>query len=74
MDFDNFKNNSHPYFSVCPFDGNWGGWSSWSSECDCALIYTKTRTRQCNNPAPSCGGAFCSGSSTNTYLCSCGKL
>lgn len=35
-----------------------GGWSDWS-ECS-----SGTRTRTCTNPAPSCGGAICSGASS----------
>ena len=60
-------------FSVCQaVNGDWGGWSSWSS-CDCTRDI-KTRTRQCDNPAPSCEGASCSGSSNSTDPCFCGEL
>ncbi len=47
-----------------------GGWSDWSS-CD-ASCGGGTRTRSCNNPAPSCGGADCVGKSSddcNTQPC-----
>ena len=37
-----------------------GGWSEWSN-CTNAV-----QTRTCTNPAPSCGGAGCSGSATQT--------
>ena len=57
-------------FSVCSIvDGNWGGWSSWTS-CDCNSN-TKIRTRLCNDPAPSCMGTTCSGFSSSTKSCSC---
>jgi len=33
-----------------------------------------SRTRTCTNPAPSCGGASCSGSSTETIYCASGEV
>lgn len=39
-------------------DGNWGCWSSWSS---CDATYRRSRTRECNNPAPQQGGKRCEG-------------
>ena len=39
-------------------NGGWGSWSSWGS-CSCNHATgtgTWTRSRTCNNPAPSCGG------------------
>jgi len=47
-------------------DGGWSVWSSWSS---CGVHITMTRTRQCNNPAPSYGGASCTGPSDDQALC-----
>ena len=55
------------YSGCSAVNGNWGGWSSWSS-CENAADL-KTRTRQCDNPTPYCGGASCSGSITDTALC-----
>ncbi|KAL5248251.1 hypothetical protein ACHWQZ_G017435 [Mnemiopsis leidyi] len=51
-----------------------GGWSSWGSWSSCSCDHstgtgTYTRTRSCNNPAPSCGGSSCSGSSSDTGRC-----
>ena len=41
-----------------------GGWSSWSA---CALVGgVEIQRRTCTNPSPSCGGASCTGSSTQT--------
>lgn len=50
-----------------PVDGGWSDWSTCSAECGGG-----TRTRTCTNPAPSGGGANCSGPSTqecNTQAC-----
>lgn len=41
-----------------------GGWSSWSSSCTPAC--GQSQSRSCTNPAPACGGATCSGSSSQT--------
>ena len=51
----------------CPQDGGWSGWSSCSVSCGGG-----TQTRSCTNPSPYCGGAGCSGPSSqscNTYAC-----
>lgn len=40
-----------------------GGWSAWST---CVGCVTSTQNRTCTNPAPACGGAACSGPSTQT--------
>ena len=37
-------------------EGNWGSWSSYG-KCQCL----QERTRVCDNPKPSGGGASCSG-------------
>jgi hypothetical protein len=51
-----------------PVNGGWssfGEWSDCSSECD----GTQSRSRDCNNPTPSCGGSQCSGDSSETQSC-----
>jgi hypothetical protein len=43
-----------------------GGWTSWSSWGECLVTSSgggeQTRHRSCNNPSPSNGGSYCSGS------------
>ena len=52
-------------------NGGWSIWSNWGA-CSCNHNYgtgTRTRVRSCNHPAPSCGGAGCPGSGTDTGRC-----
>jgi hypothetical protein len=44
----------------------WGGWGACSASCGGG---TQTRSRVCNNPPPSGGGAACSGLSTDSQVC-----
>ncbi|CAG2194239.1 Hemicentin-1,Neurotrypsin,Scavenger receptor cysteine-rich domain superfamily protein,Coadhesin,Adhesion G protein-coupled receptor B3,Thrombospondin-2,Thrombospondin-1,Mucin-like protein,Scavenger receptor cysteine-rich type 1 protein M160,Scavenger receptor cysteine-rich type 1 protein M130,A disintegrin and metalloproteinase with thrombospondin motifs adt-1,Adhesion G protein-coupled receptor B1,Deleted in malignant brain tumors 1 protein [Mytilus edulis] len=56
--------------SSCPVNGNWGSWSDWticSSSCDSGH---QTRSRLCNEPAPSSNGAYCNGKSFEVLNCS----
>ncbi|XP_034038449.1 uncharacterized protein LOC117521216 [Thalassophryne amazonica] len=46
-------------------DGSWSCWGSWSS-CSGG---TMTRSRQCNNPAPSNGGMACRGPHQDSTQC-----
>jgi len=52
-----------------PVDGGWSSYGDWS-ECsvECGRGF-KTRTKTCTNPAPANGGAYCSGSDTETRTC-----
>ncbi|KAL3886629.1 hypothetical protein ACJMK2_026610, partial [Sinanodonta woodiana] len=54
---------------LTPVIGGWNAWSSWnqcSVTCGQGSHY---RLRICNNPHPANGGATCSGSSSETQLC-----
>ncbi|XP_050404407.2 uncharacterized protein LOC126820451 [Patella vulgata] len=48
-----------------------GGWSDWSyTNCsESCGVGTSSRTRKCNNPAPTNGGDNCTGSSTEPVAC-----
>ena len=53
-----------------------GGWGPWGS-CYCTLRSDDpptagVRSRSCNNPSPSCGGADCSGSTQGSCTCTAG--
>ncbi|XP_013406580.1 A disintegrin and metalloproteinase with thrombospondin motifs adt-2 [Lingula anatina] len=48
--------NECPVSSV---DGNWGGWGPWSACSATCGSGKKTRTKACDNPAPSNGGSWC---------------
>merc|ERR1712013_776871 len=53
----------------CAVNGNWGAWGAF---CACSATCgggTQSRSRACNNPAPSNGGATCAGSATETAAC-----
>ncbi|XP_074653501.1 uncharacterized protein LOC141907676 isoform X2 [Tubulanus polymorphus] len=48
-------------------NGHWGRWSGFGA-CDCSAG-TKSRTRKCDDPKPSNGGAQCSGLSKQKVSC-----
>lgn len=45
----------------------WNSWSPCSATCG---IGTKVRTRNCDNPPASHGGAYCEGSNSESDTCS----
>ena len=53
---------------MCTVDGQWGSWEAWQCSVTCGTG-TDTRTRNCDNPAPSNGGNNCVGSSTESTSC-----
>jgi len=56
-----------------PVNGEWNNWASWGgcgNNQDGKSSCTRTRTRFCNNPVPSNGGADCVGSAQESEECS----
>ncbi|WAR26346.1 LOW QUALITY PROTEIN: HMCN1-like protein [Mya arenaria] len=51
---------------VCPVDGGWGTWESWSI-CDCEN--EQNRKRKCENPSPVGAGKQCEGNYTQIIGC-----
>ena len=64
-------------FAVCDyyfdlFEGIDGGWSDFGNWSQCTTTCgpgQKTKTRECNQPPPSNGGAACAGESIETTEC-----
>jgi len=57
----------------CPLNGGFSEWTLWSAcsaKCDGGI---RTRTRACTNPAPSNGGAPCSGIDRQVEACNTNK-
>lgn len=56
-----------------PVEGQWGQWGAWKAcSINTKMEYgtgTKIRYRECNNPAPACGGHTCVGD--NFYIGNC---
>ena len=52
------------YFSA--LDGGWSTWSPWST---CNQDCVHHRRRNCNNPEPLSGGAFCNGLDHGVSTC-----
>ncbi|XP_012942941.1 hemicentin-1 [Aplysia californica] len=54
---------------LCPMEGNWGAWSTWTAcslSCGGGIHF---RRRQCDNPRPQNGGSFCPGPDTQQDYC-----
>ncbi|KAL4217140.1 hypothetical protein ACF0H5_023594 [Mactra antiquata] len=59
----------HCQIAECATAGGWSDWSDWGScNATCGFGY-KTRSRKCDNPAPTVGGEPCHGSDTESQLC-----
>ncbi|XP_004688211.1 PREDICTED: hemicentin-1 [Condylura cristata] len=54
---------------MCPVDGSWGNWQSWSRCSVSCGGGEKTRKRLCNNPVPSKSGRSCPGDATQISRC-----
>ncbi|XP_078333125.1 SCO-spondin-like isoform X2 [Crassostrea virginica] len=55
--------------TICPVDGVWSDWSAWSSCSSTCGGGTKSKSRDCDNPAPAHGGNYCIGDSTENITC-----
>ncbi|XP_015725366.1 hemicentin-1 isoform X1 [Coturnix japonica] len=54
---------------LCPVNGNWGTWQTWSQCSASCGGGEQTRTRLCNNPAPLYHGHPCPGDSSQISRC-----
>ena len=54
---------------IISVNGNWGDWTAWNTCSVTCAGGTQARTRLCNNPAPSNGGANCVGSASESQAC-----
>ncbi|XP_078591867.1 SCO-spondin-like [Branchiostoma floridae x Branchiostoma japonicum] len=55
---------------LCKVDGGVSEWSGWSNcSLPCGGLGTRTRTRDCSNPAPENGGLDCTAALTETVYC-----
>jgi hypothetical protein len=73
---ENLRETQSCNVDCCPVDGQYTPWSDWT-ECtkQCGSGIRK-RYRSCTNPAPSCKGKPCEGSTLHTQVCNtelCGK-
>ena len=64
----------YTHTSIVPFlvNGGWSEWAAWATGCsvNAGAGTTQKRYRKCTNPAPSGGGATCSGNNGQTLTCS----
>ncbi|CAG2194241.1 Hemicentin-1,Neurotrypsin,Coadhesin,Adhesion G protein-coupled receptor B3,Thrombospondin-2,Adhesion G protein-coupled receptor B2,Scavenger receptor cysteine-rich domain-containing group B protein,Mucin-like protein,Scavenger receptor cysteine-rich type 1 protein M160,Scavenger receptor cysteine-rich type 1 protein M130,A disintegrin and metalloproteinase with thrombospondin motifs adt-1,Soluble scavenger receptor cysteine-rich domain-containing protein SSC5D,Adhesion G protein-coupled receptor B1,Thrombo len=55
--------------SHCPVIGAWSEWGVWSLCSASCGSGNRTRSRQCDNPLPSYGGAYCNGKTFDSDKC-----
>ena len=63
--------------AICQYDrptptvvqGNWGLWGAWSDCSESCGSGSRSRSRECNNPAPAHGGEECQGSNKESGEC-----
>lgn len=56
--------------TVCPIEGRWSKWTSWSACSVACGNGFRERTRQCDDPAPLNYGQFCAGPAKEREECS----
>uniref|UniRef100_A0A8C6YIL3 Hemicentin 1 n=1 Tax=Nothoprocta perdicaria TaxID=30464 RepID=A0A8C6YIL3_NOTPE len=54
---------------LCPVDGRWAAWSSWSACTVSCAGGSRQRTRLCSDPAPQFGGHECEGNDLQVDFC-----
>ncbi|KAL4216700.1 hypothetical protein ACF0H5_024423 [Mactra antiquata] len=54
---------------ACIVDGSWSNWNDWTMCTVSCNNGTRSRTRSCDNPAPTTGGLDCNGNSTEIENC-----
>ncbi|NWX99119.1 HMCN1 protein, partial [Nothoprocta ornata] len=54
---------------LCPVDGKWAAWSSWSACTVSCAGGSRQRTRLCSEPAPQFGGHECEGNDLQVDFC-----
>ncbi|XP_035668229.1 coadhesin-like isoform X2 [Branchiostoma floridae] len=57
---------------LCPVDGGWTDWGSWSACSVTCGVGEQTRDRTCTDPEPANGGADCDGLAQETQACDTG--
>ncbi|XP_076472671.1 coadhesin-like [Babylonia areolata] len=53
----------------CPVDGAWGAWGAWGTCTKTCGTGARVRSRACDTPSPSNGGAECAGCGSETDTC-----
>ena len=69
----NIISTTNDIFDFLPVDGVWGNWGAFTTCTQLCGGGTKTRSRQCDNPAPAFGGATCAGSANDQQACNTNK-
>ncbi|XP_065653689.1 A disintegrin and metalloproteinase with thrombospondin motifs adt-1-like isoform X2 [Hydra vulgaris] len=59
--------------TICPVNGKWSLWSSWSACSQPCNGGVKSRFRSCSNPTPKYGGLNCNGKNKKIHKCNLQK-
>ena len=65
----NLDDSIFTIITFLPVDGVWGNWGAFTTCTQLCGGGTKTRSRNCDNPAPAFGGATCAGSANDQQKC-----